>query len=123
MHFKLKRKYRIASTSTASEVRSSASLIIPLEERKQKKTIKAEKSSASNPAKSQIDVELSKSRSMSALEAAEAAARAVAEAEAAIAEAEEAARVAEAAEAEAEAAQIFAEAAMKALKCRTLQTW
>lgn len=69
--------------------------------------------------KSQIDLELAKMRTMTAQEAAAAAARAVAEAEAAIAEAEEAAREAEAAEADAEAAQAFAEAAMKTLKSRT----
>ncbi|EPS73782.1 hypothetical protein M569_00969, partial [Genlisea aurea] len=68
--------------------------------------------------KSQVDLELEKMMSMTAEEAAAAAAQAVAEAEAAIAEAEEAAREAEAAEAEADAAQAFAEAALKALKSR-----
>lgn len=73
------------------------------------------------PTRGQIDLELQKMRSMTAQEAAAAAAQAVAEAEAAIAEAEEAAREAEAAEADAEAAQAFAEAAMKTLKGRTAQ--
>lgn len=73
--------------------------------------------------KSQIDAELLRMKSMTAQEAAAAAAKAVAEAEAAIAEAEEAAREAEAAEAEAEAAHIFAQAAMNALKCGTLHVW
>lgn len=73
--------------------------------------------------KSQIDEELSRMRTMTAQEAAVAAAKAVAEAEAAIAEAEEAAREAEAAEAEAEAAQVFAQAAMNALKCGTVNQW
>lgn len=68
--------------------------------------------------KSQIDLELSKLRSMTPQEAAAAAARAVAEAEAAVAEAEEAAREADVAEADAEVAQAFAAAAMKTLKGR-----
>ncbi|KAK9284508.1 hypothetical protein L1049_023832 [Liquidambar formosana] len=118
---KVKRKYRIATNLTSSKVRSSPSLLPP--EARKKDSSRAEKSSIDVPTKSQIDGELSKMRSMTAHEAAEAAARAVAEAEAAIAEAEKAAREAEAAEADAEAAQIFAEAAMKALKCRTPHTW
>lgn len=68
--------------------------------------------------KSQIDAELARMKSMTAQEAAAAAARAVAEAEAIMAEAEEAAREAEAAEADAEAAKAFAEAAMLTLKNR-----
>lgn len=92
-----------------------------LEERK-KDTLRAEKRDINILTKSQIDAELTEMRSMTAQEAAAAAARAVAEAEAAIAAAEEAAREAEEAEAEAEAAQVFAQAAMNALKCRTLNT-
>ncbi|KAF2320858.1 hypothetical protein GH714_031378 [Hevea brasiliensis] len=80
---------------------------------------RVEKDDSNMLTKSQIDSELAKMRTMTAQEAAAAAARAVAEAEAAIAEAEEATREAEAAEADAEAAQAFAEAAMKTLKSRT----
>lgn len=65
---------------------------------------------------SRVNKDLTKMGSMTAHEAAAAAAQAVAEAEAAMAAAEEAEREAEAAEAEAEAAQIFARAAMKAFK-------
>lgn len=79
---------------------------------------KFEKDEATVLLKSQIDLDLAKMRTMTAQEAAAAAARAVAEAEAAIAEAEEAAREAEAAEVDAEAAQAYAEAAMKILKGR-----
>ncbi|PIN13842.1 hypothetical protein CDL12_13537 [Handroanthus impetiginosus] len=71
--------------------------------------------------KAKIDAELEKMKSMTAEEAAAAAAQAVAEAEAAIAEAEAAAREAEEAEAEAEAAQCFADAAQKALNCQTIR--
>lgn len=83
----------------------------------------AEKSDVTILTKSQVDADLTKMRSMTAQEAAAAAAQAVAEAEAAIAAAEEAAKEAEAAEAEAEAAQVFAKAAMKALKSRRLRCW
>jgi len=68
---------------------------------------------------SQIDLDLGRMRTMTAEQAAEVAARAVAEAEAAIAVAEEATREAETAEADAEAAQAFAETARKTLKGRT----
>ncbi|KAJ6716470.1 TELOMERE REPEAT-BINDING FACTOR 1 [Salix koriyanagi] len=70
-------------------------------------------------AERRIDLDLGRMRTMTAEQAAEVAARAVAEAEAAIAAAEEAAREAETAEADAEAAQAFAEAAMKTMKGRT----
>ncbi|KAL3616155.1 hypothetical protein CASFOL_001402 [Castilleja foliolosa] len=73
--------------------------------------------------KDMIDAELEKMKSMSAEEAAKAAAQAVAAAEAAIAEAEAAAREAEEAEAEAEAAQCFADAAQRALNFQTLRVW
>ncbi|VFQ78260.1 unnamed protein product [Cuscuta campestris] len=101
---KMKRKYTIAMTLISSEIRNPPILLL---EGRQK----------SSP-KQQTDSKLSKMRSATREEAAEAAARAVAEAEAAIAEAEEAARAAEAAETEAEAAQAFAEAAMKTLQWR-----
>ncbi|XP_022740063.1 telomere repeat-binding factor 2-like isoform X3 [Durio zibethinus] len=113
-------KYRIAPRSTISEARRSP--LLPLEGR-QKDSSKAEKKSINFLTKTQVDAELSKMRSMTAEEAAAAAAQAVAEAEVAIAEAEKAAREAEAAEAEAEAAKIFAKAAEKALKSRMQDTW
>ncbi|CAL5366683.1 unnamed protein product [Camellia sinensis] len=117
---KVKHQYRIAPTSKHSDVKkdSSPSLL----DGKQKNILKVEKNEIKIPTKSQIDAELEKMKTMTAHEAAAAAAQAVAEAEAAIAEAEEAAREAEQAEAEAEAAQLFAEEAMKALKCRTVCT-
>lgn len=92
-------------------------------EGRQKDSSKSEKKAINILPKTQVDVELSKMKTMTAEEAAAAAARAVAEAEFAIAEAEKAAREADAAEAEAEAAKIFAKAAAKALKSRMLVTW
>ncbi|XP_028111336.1 single myb histone 6-like isoform X2 [Camellia sinensis] len=120
MYIEVKHQYRIAPTSKHSDVKkdSSPSLL----DGKQKNILKVEKNEIKIPTKSQIDAELEKMKTMTAHEAAAAAAQAVAEAEAAIAEAEEAAREAEQAEAEAEAAQLFAEEAMKALKCRTVCT-
>ncbi|KAK8973864.1 hypothetical protein V6N11_013021 [Hibiscus sabdariffa] len=117
---KVKHKYRIAPHSTISEARRTPLLAL---EGRQKDSSKAEKKGISLLTKTQVDAELSKMKSMTAEEAAAAAARAVAEAEVAIAEAEKAAREAEAAEAEAEAAKIFAKAAAKALKSRMLVTW
>ncbi|KDP44512.1 hypothetical protein JCGZ_16345 [Jatropha curcas] len=114
---KVKRKYRIAPTSTFSDRRRNSSMLFL--EGRQRISPKVERDDFSMLTKAQIDLELAKMRTMSAQEAAAAAARAVAEAEAAIAEAEEAAREAEAAEADAEAAQAFAEAALKTLKGRT----
>ncbi|XP_030498429.1 telomere repeat-binding factor 2 isoform X3 [Cannabis sativa] len=111
---KVKHRYRIGSSSTGAEKRRNSS-VLPLEERPKDHSV-AEKSDVIILTKSQVDADLSKMRSMTAQEAAAAAAQAVAEAEAAIAAAEVAAREAEAAEAEAEAAQVFAKAAMKALK-------
>ncbi|GLT75388.1 hypothetical protein SLA2020_471190 [Shorea laevis] len=113
---KIKHKYKIAHSLTISEGRRS---LPPLLEGRQKGSPRAEKE-IKLLTKTQVDAELSKMKSMTAEEAAAAAARAVAEAEVAIAEAEAAAREAEAAEAEAEAAQIFAKAAEKALKSRML---
>ncbi|KAF8404870.1 hypothetical protein HHK36_009761 [Tetracentron sinense] len=114
---KVKRKYRIAPRSVFSEGRRNSSLL--LLEGRQRDSPKVEKDDTKILTKSQIDAELSKMRTMTAQEAAAAAARAVAEAEVAMAEAEEAAREAEAYEADAEAAQAFAEAAMKTLKSRS----
>lgn len=88
-----------------------------------KDSSKAEKTDVNIISQSQVDADLSKIKDVTAEEAAEAAAKAVAEAEVAIAEAEAAAREADAAEAEAEAARVFAKAAMKALKRRTLYFW
>ncbi|XP_010274393.1 PREDICTED: telomere repeat-binding factor 1-like [Nelumbo nucifera] len=113
---KVKRKYRIAPRSAFSDRRRSSGVL--LLEGRQRDSSRDEKDDIKLFSKSQIDADLSKMRSMTAEEAAIAAARAVAEAEAAIAEAEEAAREAEAAEADAEAAQAFAEAAMMTLKGR-----
>ncbi|MQL75090.1 hypothetical protein Taro_007478, partial [Colocasia esculenta] len=110
---KVKRKYRIAPCFP--EERGSRMLLL---ESRLKESSKVEKDDLKSTTKSQIDADLAKMRSMTAQEAAAAAALAVAEAEAAIAEAEEAARDAENAEADAEAAQAFAEAAMMALKNR-----
>ncbi|KAM5576822.1 telomere repeat-binding factor 2 [Rosa sericea] len=115
---KVKHRYRIPPNSATSEKRRNSSTL--LSEGKQKDSTRADKSVVSILTKSQVDAELTMIRSMTAQEAAAAAAQAVAEAEAAIAAAEEAAREAEAAEAEAEAAQVFAKAAVKALKCRRL---
>ncbi|CAH9103689.1 unnamed protein product [Cuscuta epithymum] len=104
-YIEMKRKYTIATTLTLSKRRNSPALLL---EGRQNLSPKPE-----------TDPHFSKARSsMTRIEVAEAAAKAVAEAEAAIAEAAEAARVAEVAEAEAEAAQAFAEAAMKTLQWR-----
>ncbi|CAN1284952.1 Single myb histone 6 [Linum perenne] len=112
---KVKRKYRIAPTSFTNRKRSASMLLL---DGRQRVFQRAEREEFNMPTKAQLDVELSKMRTMSAQEAEAVAARAVAEAENAIAEAEEAAREAEAAEADAEAAQAFAEAAMKTIKGR-----
>lgn len=115
---KVKHRYRIAQNPKTMEARKGSSRSIL--EGRPKDSCKGDKREVKIFTKSQIDAELLKMKSMTAQEAAAAAAKAVAEAEAAIAEAEEAAREAEAAEAEAEAAQVFAQAAMNALKCGTL---
>jgi myb proto-oncogene protein len=111
----VKRKYRIAPTSAFAERRVSPLFF----EGRQRISPKIERDDFNILTMSQIDLDLGKMRTMTAEQAAEVAARAVAEAEAAIAVAEEAAREAETAEADAEAAQAFAEAAMKTLKGRT----
>ncbi|POO00703.1 Telomeric repeat-binding factor [Trema orientale] len=118
---KVKHRYRIAPSLTSAEKRRASPMLL-LEGRPKDYTI-AEKTEVNILTKSQVDADLTKMRSMTAQEAAAAAAQAVAEAEAAIAAAEEAAREAEAAEAEAEAAQVFAKAAMKALKSKKLRCW
>ncbi|XP_056176580.1 telomere repeat-binding factor 1 isoform X2 [Syzygium oleosum] len=115
---KVKHRYRIAQNPKTMEARKGSSRSIL--EGRPKDSFKGDKREVKIFTKSQIDAELLRMKSMTAQEAAAAAAKAVAEAEAAIAEAEEAAREAEAAEAEAEAAHIFAQAAMNALKCGTL---
>ncbi|KAK8521642.1 hypothetical protein V6N13_123976 [Hibiscus sabdariffa] len=117
---KVKHKYTIAPRSTIYEARKSPLLLL---EGRQKDSAKAKKKGINILTKTQVDADLLKMRSMTAEEAAAAAAQAVAEAEVAIAEAEKAAREAEVAEAEAEAAKIFAKAAEKALKSRMLDTW
>lgn len=117
---KVKHQYRIAPVSSPFGLKKEPSPL-PLEQ-KQNSSPRAEINTTKVLTKAQIDAELEKMRSMTAQEAAAAAARAVAKAEAAIAEAEEAAREAEAAEADAEEAKVFAAAAMKALSCPALCT-
>ncbi|XP_065872167.1 telomere repeat-binding factor 1 isoform X2 [Euphorbia lathyris] len=112
---KVKRRYRMAPLTIGDKRRTSSMLLL---EGKQRITPKLERDDSNMLTKSQIDLEIAKMRTMTAQEAAAAAAQAVAEAEAAIAEAEEAARDAEAAEADAEAAQAFAEATVKTMKGR-----
>lgn len=111
----MKRRYRIPPPSFPDRRRTSP--MMPSEARL-RLPLRYFRDELDPVTKSQIDLELARMRTMSAHEAAAAAARAVAEAEAAIAAAEEAAREAEAAEADAEAAQAFADAALKTLKGR-----
>ncbi|GER30983.1 telomere repeat binding factor 1 [Striga asiatica] len=117
---KVKHQYRIAPKSVTFKVGKQSQ---PLENGAAKDSPKAAKNDIVILTKAMIDAELEKMKSMSADEATEAAAKAVAEAEAAIAEAEAAAKEAEEAEAEAEAAQCFADAAQKALNFQTLRVW
>lgn len=120
--YKTKRRFRIASANVMASDKKKMPSMLRLEGgRPSGSSSRFDKDDINVPTRGQIDLELQKMRSMSAQEAAAAAAQAVAEAEAAIAEAEEAAREAEAAEADAEAAQAFAEAALKTLKGRTAQ--
>ncbi|XP_019094467.1 PREDICTED: telomere repeat-binding factor 2 isoform X1 [Camelina sativa] len=120
---KIKHKYRLSSYFMTVGARHNPPQPI-LEENNKKDPPKPEENGANSLTKSRVDNELLMIKGMTAQEAAEAAARAVAEAEFAITEAEEAAKEAERAEAEAEAAQIFAKAAMKALKFRIRNhTW
>ncbi|MCE2055175.1 hypothetical protein HAX54_042098, partial [Datura stramonium] len=114
---KVKHHYRIAPSRVPSDAKGSPfSLLMG---RKLDSTI-VEKNETGILTKAQIDADLEQMKSMSAEEAAAAAAKFVAEAEVAIAEAERAARIAEEAEAEAEAAQCFAEVASKALQHQTI---
>ncbi|KAG8092898.1 hypothetical protein GUJ93_ZPchr0012g19995 [Zizania palustris] len=107
---KVNRKYRIAPSSSFSEGRSSK--VVLLDDIKREST----REDVVTLTKSQVDAELARMRTMTAEEAAAAAARAVAEAEVIMAEAEAAVREAEAAEADAVAAQAVAEEAMATLK-------
>lgn len=113
----MKRKYRIAPMPVLSVKRRIPS--IPLLESGQRISSGVDQDDINMLTMTQVDLELTKMRSMTPQEAAAAAAQAVAEAEVAIAEAEDAAREADAAEAEAEAAQAFAEAAVKAQQERS----
>ncbi|KAG2242539.1 hypothetical protein Bca52824_095608 [Brassica carinata] len=109
---KIKHKYRFSTNFTSVEVSQKSPQLL-LEGNNKKDTPNPEENG-----------ELFMIKGMTAQDAAEAAARAVAEAEFAITEAEEAAKEAERAEAEAEAAQIYAKAAVKALKFRIRNhTW
>ncbi|CAN4112086.1 unnamed protein product [Withania somnifera] len=113
---KMKRKYGIAPMPVLSD--KTRILSAPLLESGRWISSGVDQDDINMLTKAQVDLELTKMRSMTPQEAAAAAAQAVAEAEVAIAEAEDAAREADAAEAEAEAAQAFAEAAMRALQGR-----
>ncbi|KAL5205694.1 hypothetical protein ABZP36_033903 [Zizania latifolia] len=113
---KVNRKYRMAPSSSFSEGRNSKVLLL---EDIQRESTKLDREDVVILTKSQVDAELARMRTMTAEEAAAAAARAVAEAEAIMADAEAAVREAEAAEADAVAAQAFAEAAMATLKNRS----
>lgn len=111
---KVNHKYRIAPPcASSSQARSS---VEPLPEGRQTDSPRTKKVQMRFTSQSQVDAELEKIKSMTAQEAASAAARAVAEAEAALAEAEQAEIDALAAEADAEEAQAFAEAALMTLK-------
>ncbi|KAL6573056.1 hypothetical protein OROHE_002532 [Orobanche hederae] len=118
---KVKHQYRVAPRSVSFSV-GKESLLLEYGATKESSS-EAEKNDFVMLTKAMIDAELEKMKSMSAEEAAKAAAKAVAEAEAAIAEAEAAAREAEEAEAEAEAAQCFADAAQRALNFQNLRVW
>ncbi|KAL6530028.1 hypothetical protein OROMI_028673 [Orobanche minor] len=118
---KVKHQYRVAPRSVSFSV-GKEPLLLEYGATKESSS-EAEKNDFVMLTKAMIDAELEKMKSMSAEEAAKAAAKAVAEAEAAIAEAEAAAREAEEAEAEAEAAQCFADAAQRALNFQTLRVW
>lgn len=113
--FQIKHKYRFSTNFTSVGARQKSPQLL-LEGNNKK--------DSPEPVALRADGELLMIKGMTAQDAAEAAARAVAEAEFAITEAEEAAKEAERAEAEAEAAQIYAKAAVKALKFRIRNhTW
>ncbi|XP_057784443.1 telomere repeat-binding factor 2-like isoform X3 [Salvia miltiorrhiza] len=118
---KVKNQYRIAPKLITFGAEEEAKLLVENGGGAKKDPFQAERSGVVLLSKAKIDAELEKMKSMSAEEAAAAAARAVAEAEAAIAEAEAAAREAEEAEADAEAAQCFADAAQKALNYQAIR--
>lgn len=107
---RVKRRYRIAPSTGRGK--SSKMLLI---EGRQKGLSRLDRNDTKPLTKSEVDAELARMMSMTAEEAATAAAQAVAEAEAAMEEAEEAARIAESLEADAEAAQAFHEAALSTL--------
>lgn len=111
------RKYRIAPDSLYSEERSPKILLL---EDVQKEPHRLERDNNKGLTSSQVDAELARMATMTAEEAAYAAACAVAEAEALMAEAEAATREAEAAEADAQAAQAFAEASLMTIKNRNV---
>lgn len=122
-HFQIKHKYRFSPNFLTVGARQKSPQLF-FEGNNKKDPPKPKENGANSLTKSRVDGELFMIKGLTAQEAAEAAARAVAEAEFAITEAEEAAKEAERAEAEAEAAQIFAKAAMKALKFRIRNnTW
>ncbi|CAI0405527.1 unnamed protein product [Linum tenue] len=112
---KVKHKYRIVPSSPLSKGKKRTPLSRIDED--QKDTSNLEKNGTTKMVtESQVEQGLLRIQGMTAQEAADAAAKAVAEAEAAIAEAEKATREADRAEAEAEARQVFAKAALKAFK-------
>uniref|UniRef100_A0ACD6A5Q4 Uncharacterized protein n=1 Tax=Avena sativa TaxID=4498 RepID=A0ACD6A5Q4_AVESA len=111
------RKYRIAPDSLCSEERSPKMLLL---EDIQTEPHRLERDGSKTLTESQVDAELARTATMTAEEAAYAAACAVAEAEALMAEAEAAAREAEVAEADAQAAQAFAEASSMTVKNRNV---
>ncbi|TVU45950.1 hypothetical protein EJB05_05460 [Eragrostis curvula] len=112
---KVKRKYRIAPSSPLLEERSPKMLLL---EDVQAKPFKIGRNDSKTLTRSLVDAELARMATMTAEEAAAAAARAVEEAEAIMAEAEAAAKEAEAAEVDAQAAQALAKKAFLALKNR-----
>ncbi|XP_055802770.1 telomere repeat-binding factor 1-like isoform X2 [Solanum dulcamara] len=114
---KVKHHYRIAPSRVSSDAKGGP--FSSLMGGKLDSTM-VEKNETRILTKAQIDADLEQMKSMSAEEAAAAAAQAVADAEVAIADAERAARIAEEFEAEAEAAQCFAEVASKALQHQTI---
>ncbi|GAA0157694.1 chromatin/chromatin-binding, or -regulatory protein [Lithospermum erythrorhizon] len=118
---KVRNQYKLASSSTSSDIMENP---IPLLLGGGKKDFsKPDNNVGRILTKSQVDTELETMRSMTVREAVAAAARAIVEAELAMAEAEKAAREAEEAEAEAETVKCFAEAAMRALRPRIQRAW
>ena len=118
-YLQVKRRYQIAPACSFLDWRRDHPILFL--EGRQRVSPRFDRDDFNVLTKSQIELELTKMRTMSSQEAATAAARAVAVVEAAIAEAEEASREAEPSEADAEAAQAFAEAAMKTLKGKNNQ--